>query len=138
MAPINNIYISSLEFGAKHFPDGISYNQLLAHLDSLEKKPIGEFEEYFQQWFFKNFFEFNTFRNLNQPQSGGIAHKSNYISLYDKKLVMTADAYFKYQDHLLLLQTRKDAKSAHNLSLLAIIISAFLTFVQILIAICDR
>lgn len=126
-----NIYIHSLEFGKDKLPDGLTYTELLNHLDKLGQKPIGQSEHYFHIWFYKNFWVQDMTHLLHNSPNPLMEQFSNLIQYDNKKAIITADAYFEYQEYLTLQQTRKDAKDARNIAIAAIIISIVIGLIQI-------
>lgn len=124
-----NIYILTFEYSQDK--DGISYTDLLSYLDSIKQKPSGQFEHYFHIWFYKNFWVKDMTHLLHNSTNSMMEDISNLIQYDNKKAIMTGDAYFEYQEYQTLLQTRKDAKYARTVAIIAIIISIVIGLIQI-------
>ena len=135
MTTDKNIYIYSLEFGKGKLPNGITYTELLDHLDKLGHKPTGQLEHYFHIWFYKNFWVQDMTHLLHNSTNPLMEGVSNLIQYDSRKAVMTADAYFEYQEYLTLKQTRQDAKDARTIAIIAIVISIAIGLIQICIQI---
>lgn len=126
-----NIYILSYEYGAKHMENGIKYSELIQHLESLQKKPKGEFEKYFHIWFYKNFWVPDITFLLNNAMNTNV-QTQDYIKNFDiHRGILTADAYSEYLEYLTLQQARSDSRKANIIAISAIIISIVLAGIQI-------
>lgn len=134
-----NIYIISMDYGVSTLPGGITYNELLEHLNKFGLKPEGNFEHYFQVWFYSSFYVSpQQYYIMNNPSSTHVRNKNSLKAFDDKKGVIMADAYSEYLDYKKLVQAKIDTKKNHRLAVLAILISGGLALIQIVLQLCSK
>jgi len=105
-----NLYLNILEFGVNNIGNPITKEDLFKHLKiDFTKKD------------FNKFTIDNIFRRIYEQ-----------IEDVPAKYIITIDAYFQYLEHIRLEEARKDTKKAIIISIVAIIISIILAFIQIL------
>jgi hypothetical protein len=134
----DNLYIDCLSFGIKNMPHGISYNQLETHLNGLGWTIASNQEEYFRYWFFSHFYYEHTYpaiKNGNFLQVHQVIKDSK--QWLDCTCPMTADAYETYLDHMKLERAKEDSKRSFNIGIAAIVISAALALIQIILQLCN-
>ena len=135
MKSTDNIYIDALKFGVAKMQTGITFNEMLLHLEGRIGWKIDEkYRGYLKLWFLKNFYNNDVsphviFGNPNQVSSV-VNDAQNYNGLV---CVMTAEAYETLLDYEKLQQTRNDSKRAQKLAIIAIWISALMAAAQIVL-----
>lgn len=150
-----NIYIESLKFGYENADKGVSYWQMINHL---ERKGLIEadnllFHEYYFTWFYDNFYYRLLYMDRRQnrvaldhnqtlsniPPSEALMFRQQYLSdrLIDPKIekpnnaqlfekaFMMFDARQNYLNYLLIKDTDKKVEQANKYSKIAILATTF-------------
>jgi hypothetical protein len=129
-----NIYIISLEFGVRHLDKGISYNQLIEHLKTMDISLQTQHEKYFHVWFYKTFYHHQISNSLRTSNS--FYNDPDQLKPYDlEKAVLTHEGFQSYYDFVELREARESARSAQNTATRAIWISAILAGLAVLLQI---
>ncbi|MEI9966983.1 MAG: hypothetical protein WDN67_05190 [Candidatus Moraniibacteriota bacterium] len=119
----NDLYVTILEFGKSRLSDGFTVYDLLHHLDD---KGLGfnmdDSKENMRFFLILHnlFFEGHDNRRLKTLEECN-----------DQTFFIRPEAYFQYIDYLELKEALRSSKEAKEISLRAIIISAFLAFASI-------
>lgn len=135
MKTTHNIYIDALKFAANSFHDGVSYNDIKAHLIKCGWKIGTEYENYLRYWFHSNFYnpKFELARIEGQQMWSFL--RTDITSNDEKKMIMMAAAYEMLQDYDKLEETKKSAVAAKWIAVISIIITGVFAMVQIIVQI---
>ena len=131
-----NIFIKSLEFGEYRIEQGVSFNELIEHLENdlnnkfKDKDRRAEFEKSFNVWFYDNFF----LREVQKTRAGirEVPSLELMKQANDKKARLKGEAYFKLIEHKELTESRKSSRKAFYIAAFA----AFITFLSVTYQIC--
>jgi hypothetical protein len=130
-----NIFIKSLEFGENRIEQGVSFNELIEHLENdlnnrfRDKDKRAEFEKSFNVWFYDNFFlreVQKTRTGIREVPSLELMNQAN-----DKKARLKGEAYFKLIEHKELTESRKSSRKAFYIATIATAITFFSVTYQI-------
>ena len=133
MQNISNIYIDALSLGSKNMSNGISFNDLKDRLCSKGYTIEGEFEKYFEHWFFSNFFHKSATWEVKKFETGSTRILSHNLSQYHKdKCMLTGEAFMNYIEYIELIEARLSSRRAHFAAIAAIIISIILGILNLL------
>jgi hypothetical protein len=89
----SNIYIDVLRYGAENLNRGITYAEAIRQLGS--RAPKGDFELYFNNWFYDNFHS-ESIPELKRKQSETvILTKEELNEANNQQVFLTSAAYFK-------------------------------------------
>lgn len=134
MSNTKNIYIRSLEVGVENIEAGISYFEMKDKLINEGFPFSGTFEEYFINWFFKNFFEHSQY-----PYYHGTRYGDNYRKLKDisdqsknTKCIISSEACFDLIDYQELIEVKKSSKQSNRNALIAIVLTLLALLVSII------
>jgi hypothetical protein len=92
-----NIYLEVLKFGAENMSMGISYNEALKHLGY--NAPKGDFELYFNNWFYDNFHSECVPVLKKKQNESVILTRDDLNEANGHKVFLTSSAYFKYMSY---------------------------------------
>ncbi len=90
---ISNIYIDVLKYGAENLNRGITYDEAIRHLGAMA--PKGDFELYFNNWFYDNFHSENIPVLKTKQSESVILTKEDLIEANSQQVFLTSPAYFK-------------------------------------------
>lgn len=124
----SNIYIDVLNYGAENLNRGITYEEAIRYLGN--RAPKGDFEMYFNNWFYDNFHSENIPALKKKQSETVILTKEELSEANTQQVFLTSSAYFK------LITLTNDSVSKENLislifSSVSIVISLVL-FIYIL------
>jgi len=92
-----NIYLEVLRYGAENLNGGISYDQAIKQLGY--NAPGGDFELYFNNWFYDNFHSENIPVLRKKQNENVILASADLKEANGQKVFMTSNAYFKYMSY---------------------------------------
>ena len=131
----NNIYTESLKFGIDNIQTGVTYNELINHLKSLNKPFQPEFQRYLHIWFYENFYVDVIYQKIKDFNWGSGDLNENNLSKYDnEKGIIIGSAHQTYLDHQELKFAYKAAKKATESANIAIWVTAIVGLIQIVIS----
>ncbi len=90
---ISNIYVDVLKYGAENLSRGITYREAIKHLGN--KAPKGDFEVYFNNWFYDNFHSEKIPALKKKHSETVILSKVELKEANDQQVFLTSSAYFK-------------------------------------------
>lgn len=90
---ISNIYVDVLKYGAENLSRGITYTEAVRHLGN--KAPGGDFELYFNNWFYDNFHSENIPALKKKHSETVILSKEELEEANEQQVFLTSSAYFK-------------------------------------------
>ncbi|MFO7809952.1 MAG: hypothetical protein R6V47_01090 [Candidatus Delongbacteria bacterium] len=90
---ISNIYIEVLKYGAENLNRGVTYNEAIRHLG--RNAPKGDFELYFNNWFYDNFHSEKVPVLKRKQSEAVILSRDELKEANDKQVFLTSSAYFK-------------------------------------------
>ncbi len=90
---ISNIYVDVLKYGAENLSRGITYREAIKHLGN--KAPKGDFEVYFNNWFYDNFHSEKIPALKKKHSETVILSKEELKEANDQQVFLTSSAYFK-------------------------------------------
>lgn len=89
----SNIYVEVLKYGAEQLNRGITYNEALKYLGN--KAPKGDFELYFNNWFYDNFHSESVPVLKKKKSENVILTKEDLDQANNEQVFLTSSAYFK-------------------------------------------
>jgi len=89
-----NIYLEVLKYGAENMSRGITYKEALWHLGA--NAPKGDFEIYFNNWFYDNFHSENVPVLKKKQNENVILTREDLEQANTQQVFLTSNAYFKY------------------------------------------
>ncbi len=89
----SNIYIDVLKYGAENLNRGITYSEAIRHLGS--SAPKGDFELYFNNWFYDNFHSENIPVLKRKQSETVILTRDELKEANSQQVFLTSSAYFK-------------------------------------------
>jgi hypothetical protein len=93
----SNIYIEVLKYGAENLNRGITYKEAIKHLG--HKAPQGDFELYFNNWFYDNFHS-EKIPVLKKKQSETVILTRDELNeANEQQVFLTSSAYFKFMTY---------------------------------------
>lgn len=129
-----NIYIQSLQFGVKNLDEGVSYNELIDHLKTMDVFLQTHHEKYFHIWFYQTFYHHEISNSLRT--SNIFYNDPDQLRPHDNnKATLTHGGFQSYYDFIELREARESARSAQKTATRAIWISAILAGLAVLLQI---
>jgi hypothetical protein len=92
-----NIYLEVLKYGAENLSRGITYNDAVKYLGY--NAPGGDFELYFNNWFYDNFHSENVPVLKKKQNENVILTKEDLSEANGHVVFLTSNAYFKYMTY---------------------------------------
>lgn len=139
MTKNDNLYIEALKEGRNNMKDGISFDELIKHLQSKGFEFSSGYLDYFRFWFYTNFYHLviTPHLKLSTPQSITILHEATVSNpnVDNEKCIITGEAYENLIDFENLQEARKSSKQANKLATWAIIISIILGVISVGVAV---
>lgn len=142
----DNLYILTLQKGADHIDDGITYNVMISYLVDIHGIIIKEENKIaFQTWFYKKFFEPKIDAQLKYYSTrADLLTGNTYDPASDRKSFLRGEAYMELIDYLELKEARKSSSDANNnalkanrMAIIAMIISGILAITSISISLLE-
>lgn len=90
----SNIYIEVLKYGAENLNRGVTYKEVIRHLGG--KAPQGDFELYFNNWFYDNFHSENIPVLKKKQSETVILTREDLNQANELQVFLTSSAYFKF------------------------------------------
>ncbi len=133
----DNIYTIALKYGVDNLNTGVTYNQLIAHLQSKNIALNTEQQIYFHLWFYENFYVDNSVYHRVKDfiwQNG--EQSESFLSPHDNsKALIMGNAHQAFQDYQELRFAYKSSKEAKLLATIAIFVTIIVGIAQILVSI---
>jgi len=92
-----NIYLEVLRYGAENLNSGVTYEQAIKQLGF--NAPGGDFELYFNNWFYDNFHSEHIPVLRKKHNENVILSRDDLKEANSQKVFMTSNAYFKYMSY---------------------------------------
>ncbi len=89
----SNIYVDVLKYGADNLNRGVTYTEAISYLG--QKAPRGDFELYFNNWFYDNFHSENIPVLKKKQSETVILTKDDLTEANSQQVFLTSSAYFK-------------------------------------------
>jgi hypothetical protein len=132
----DNIFIQSLEFGITKIDTGTSYVEFQEFLKKVQPTMQQDFKHYMHVWFYENFYVKAIYDQVKDLRFTSGTFSDNNLKNFDNQpAIITADAYQKYVDYQELKVAYHSSKDASRLATIAILITAIIGILQIVVAV---
>jgi len=131
----SNIYIAALQYGEERISKGVSYNDMIKHLEETGYYKKGDNISQFKEWFYLTFYNHAWAQTVYLIKTGKTKSELEMASNdYDSLTAfLQADQMFSLYDYLELKEARVFSRQAYKIAVIAIIISGFLASFSIVV-----
>ncbi len=135
----SNIYIAALQYGEERIKEGISFQDMIKHLEETGYYTKGDNVFQFKEWFYLTFYNPQWAQYAYQVKTGKVQSELGMqTNRHDSSGgFLQAEQLFSLYDYLELKEARIFSRQAHKIAIAAIVISGFLAAFSIVVQVFD-